>query len=462
MMLGMFGVGRTIQQEGPLKISVRAALGWGTAAAVLAVVLQVPLSSKAPEAAGASGRVRTDVEIGTMAPAAQAELLDPLRAIAGALSDVGRVRYADVFTSVGIDANHDVVNLHVTDTTRAAGLIQAAKSADPSISTKLIRTHKATYALAVLDAARDAYLARPHSYAVYAASPAPDGSGLQIEVDNTATAIRTDGNDIAMKPAGAAKTLVVAAASTASTASTVARSFTKGSARHPKSAVWNTVKWHDSSPFIGGDVMTNGSGHCTSGLPAVRKSDGHPVMVTAAHCFSVGQRIYTAAGATWSWLNRRLGNYVGTVTSRNMGWDAELLAGANNNADESDVSGWIPLTSVKDSYLGDWVCHSGARSASLGHSTPCGIKVTNQDLKFLVGKYYARGVEGVDFVHGWGSVNGDSGATVWAAVDHASTRQARGIVSNGGLDGTPDQNRVDWTQAIDIFNAYGLRLNPVK
>jgi len=38
------------------------------------------------------------------------------------------------------------------------------------------------------------------------------------------------------------------------------------------------------------------------------------------------------------------------------------------------------MTSVQYSYLGDWVCHSGARSASLGHSTPCGIKVTNQDL----------------------------------------------------------------------------------
>jgi hypothetical protein len=36
------------------------------------------------------------------------------------------------------------------------------------------------------------------------------------------------------------------------------------------------------------------------------------------------------------------------------------------------------------------------------------------------------------------------------------------VVSNGGLDGTSDQKRVDWTEAIDIFNAYGLKLNPVK
>jgi hypothetical protein len=101
-------------------------------------------------------------------------------------------------------------------------------------------------------------------------------------------------------------------------------------------------------------------------------------------------------------------------------------------------------------------------SASFGHSTPCGIKVTNQDLEFLVGNYYVRGVEGVDVLHGWGSVNGDSGGTVWAAIGHTNARQARGIISSGGLDETPDQNRVDWTETIDIFHAYGLKLNPVK
>jgi len=441
-----------------------AALSLCTATVVLAAA--VPASFSAP-AAGTSGKVRTDAEIAAMAPATQAALLDPLRAIAGALSDVGNGRGADVFTSVGIDANHGVVNLYLTGTTRAAGFIQAAKSANPSIDTNLIRVHKATYTLAAMDGAIQAYLAKRHSYAVYAISAAPDGSGLKVEVDNTAAAIKdnaaaankTVGNHFAAGPKGAAKSYV---AGSARVASTVNRSFSSGSARHMKSAAWNDVKWHDSSPFIGGDVITNGSGHCTAGLPAVRKSDGRPVMVTASHCFGVGQRIYTAAGTIWSWTNGRTGNYVGTVTSANLSWDAELLVGGNNNADESDVNGWIPLTSVSYSYLGDWVCHSGARSASLGHSTPCGIKVTNQDLWFPIGGHYSRGVEGVDEVNGWGSVNGDSGGTVWAATGNAHARQARGIVSSGGLDGTPDQKRVDWTEAVDIFDAYGLKLNPVQ
>src|SRR5665811_2170321 len=89
----------------------RAALGVCTTTVVLAVTSAASFSSPALGAVGGSGKVLTDAEIGTMAPATQAALLDPLRAIAGALSDVGEGRGADVFTSVGIDANHDVVNL---------------------------------------------------------------------------------------------------------------------------------------------------------------------------------------------------------------------------------------------------------------------------------------------------------------------------------------------------------------
>jgi hypothetical protein len=432
--------------------SIATAVGLCTTTMVLAAAFPastLAASSSAPavgvvSALRASGKVLTDAEIGTMAPATQAALLDPLRALAGALSDVGNGRGADVFTSVGIDANHDVVDLYLTGTTRAAAFIQAAKSANPSLATNLIRVHKANHTLVAMDKALVAYVAERHPYAVYAISADPDGSGLRIEVGSTTSAIKADSRAGVLTRDG------------------MERSFSGGSARRIKSAAWNNIKWHDSSPFIGGDVITNGSGYCTAGLPAVRKSDGRRVMITASHCFGVGQRVYTAAGPTFSYGNRRLGNFVGTVTSRNLTWDAETLVGANNNADESDVNTWVPLTSVRYSFLGDFVCHSGARSAALGHSTPCGIKVTNADLRFPIAGHLSRGVEGVDVVHGWGSVNGDSGGTVWAATTNPRARQARGIISSGGQDGTKDQRRVDWTEAVDIFNAYGLKLNPVK
>jgi hypothetical protein len=171
--------------------------------------------------------------------------------------------------------------------------------------------------------------------------------------------------------------------------------------------------------------------------------------------------VYTGGGRTGAFYNGVLGNYVGRVTHRINTWDAATVDGATNNADESDTSGWKRLTSTAYSYVGDYVCHDGAASFFLGHPTPCGIKVTNDDLWFPISGYWARGVEGIDVLHGWGSHGGDSGATVFAVLPGGS-RQARGMVSSGGADGTPDQRRVDWTEAPDIFAAYGLKLNPVS
>lgn len=269
-----------------------------------------------------------------------------------------------------------------------------------------------------------------------AVSVAPDGAGLRLDVLPARS-------PASLVPAG----LGVAVQVRPATAVRAAKS-------------WSTVKWHDSSPFIGGDVLTaNGHHYCTAGLPAVRRSDHVPVMITAAHCFSTGQRVYTAGGTAGSYGTGRLGNFVGVVGRRNKMWDAELLTGESNNADESDTTGWKPLTSVAYSYVGDYVCHDGQASFYLGHPTPCGIKVTDDDIWFPIGGDVARGVEGVDVRTGWGCHNGDSGATVFA-VEPNNKRQARGIISSGGRDGTSDQKRVDWTEAIDIFNAYGLELNP--
>ena len=255
-----------------MKRSMRAALGLCTTTAVLATTLEMPISSGAAGAVAVSRKALTDLEIATMAPAAQAALLDPLRATAGALSEVGGGAAADVFTSVEIDANHGVVNLYLTDTTRAPGAIQTAKSANPSIDTTLVRVHQAAYTRAAMDGARDAYLAQPHPYAVYAVSAAPDGSGLQMEVDDTATAMTAEGNGVGLKTLVKAKTTMV---SPASGASTVVRFFTKGSPRQTKSDAWNNVTWHDSSP----GARSAYRGHSTpcgikGRTPGVRQEDG--------------------------------------------------------------------------------------------------------------------------------------------------------------------------------------------
>lgn len=388
----------------------------------------------------------TEAQLAALDPTAQAALLAPLREAAAALDAVGRRDAPAEYAGVALDVTDGRIELSLTDRAAAPRLVAAARRLDRGLTPHQVVVHGARYSLLTLQAASRAALGLALPFDVYAAYPAPDGSGVEVEVRNPAVAARTVG-----------PRLTIARSGSAAARTGVGVRFVVGSPRVAHG--WDAVKWRDTPPFIGGDVLTrDGHHYCTAGLPAVRVRDSHPVMVTAAHCFSVGQRVYTAAGRTWDYGNGRTGNDVGTVTKKSTLWDAELVDGASNAADESDTSGWKPLTSVAYSYRGDYVCHSGARSAAEGHPTPCGIKVTISDLYFREGGYVVRGVEGVD-VHGWGSVNGDSGGTVFAVEPHGE-RQLRGLVSSGGKDGTEDQPRVDWPEAVDIFDAFGLKLNP--
>ncbi|MGI3783885.1 MAG: hypothetical protein ACRYG2_24215 [Janthinobacterium lividum] len=386
----------------------------------------------------------TDAQVAALDPDAQAVILEPLRTAAAALDAAGRRDLPDAYAGVALDVAGGRTDLYLTDPTVAPSLMATAQRDDPGLTPAEVTVHRAAFALTALEAASRTAVDGTHPYAVYAASPAPDASGVQMEVRDPAAAARASGDVLRVT----GRDGVTAA---------VPVTFVVGSPRVAHD--WDAVKWHDSTPFIGGDVLTtDGHRYCTAGLPAVRVKDRRAVMVTAAHCFSAGQRVYTGAGTTWAYRNGRTGDYVGTVRTRSRSRDAEVLVGADNNADESDTSGWKPLTSVAYSYRGDYVCHSGARSAADDHPTPCGIKVTDDDLYFREAGHTVRGVEGVD-VHGWGSVDGDSGGTVFAVEPHGK-RQLRGLVSTGGADGTTDQRRVDWPEAVDVFRTFGLELDP--
>ena len=330
----------------------RAALG--VVAIAFAAALQTPLALAAPPPVAL-----TDAQIAAMSPAAQAQYLNPLRAVAAALSASGRGE-AGIFSQVVLDPNRHQVDLYVTDPARAAPMIMAADESRATVNSvdalgALVQVRKAAYTIRELDAARSVYLSEHHPFETYAIGSAPDGSGLAVEVANPQLAAR--------QSSGAHTRVKI----------TFKHGFRRvfkiydtsaeqlGASQSPGlrvSAAWAAVKWHDSTPFIGGDVITpDGHRYCTAGLPAVRPSDHHPIMITAAHCFSVGQHIFTGGGPTWNWGNGQTGNFVGTVTSRIQQWDAETLDGANNNADESNTAGWKPLTSAAYSYVGDFVCH---------------------------------------------------------------------------------------------------------
>lgn len=428
-------------------IAVRlGALAAGLLAAAVAIPhgAQAGTRSAAPASTSASSAaVLTDAQVAALSPDAQAVRLAPLRAVANAVGAVGRGSAADVYGNLAIDAGHDVVTVYLTDPGQAARVLAAARAADPKIDSSLIRFQKAAATHAALDAAARHVVALADAGKLPAhvdmVGPAADASGLEVDVDDPATA------------------------RAASTPLGVPVAYRQGHVL--KAKAWANSKWDDSTPFIGGDALTSsgtGTG-CTAGLPAVRRSDNHPIMVTAAHCFGVGTRVYTRGGTPGAYSNGLKGNYVGTVTARVQEWDAETIDGANNNADESDTTTWMPLTSFAYSYNGDYVCHDGQRSFFYGHPTPCNIKVTDQD-KYCGPStgcpglsYTARGVWGDAVNNGWGAADGDSGATMFA-VEPGGVRQARGLLSDGTPgDGTPG---VFWTEATDIFNYYGLTLNP--
>jgi hypothetical protein len=434
-----------------------AAVGAFALTASMAVSMMAQAASAPTPSASDPARtvpVLTEAQIAAMSPRDQAGRLDPLRAVAAAVGTAGRGPVADVWGNLEIDGGHERVKVYITDVTQAARVTKAALAADPKIDASLISYLPAKATHRDLDAATQRVVGMADAdqlpYKVDMVGPASDASGLEVKVDDTAAA----------RTAFTQRSAALSGKDTA-TELGVPLVFTPGHPLIPKA--WTDTKWHDASPFIGGDAITrNGAGHgCTAGLPAVRKSDHHPIMVTAAHCFPVGSKIYTMGGKPGSYGNGLLGNYVGTVTASYPGWDAETVDGADNNADVSDTTTWDRMTSVAYSYKGDYVCHDGQRSFYMGHPTPCGINVTNADM--VCGPklgcpglgYNVRGVWGE--AGGWGAAGGDSGATMFV-YKTGGTVEARGILSDGdAADGAPG---VFWSEAPDIFNYYGLMLNP--
>ena len=401
-----------------------------TVGALIAVLLKQSDGTAVQAGSAAVIGERSDTAIADLPADQQEALLDPLRRLAADLDAAGRLAAAS-YAGVVINAGSSAVTVYATGSAGST-LLATARAADPSADWSDVRVSPARFSKATLDSAAHRIIADPHrSAAVAAVAVDSDGGGLDVEVtDESTPELPVVGVPVRVDP---------------------------GSRRVAKASAWGNVKWHDSSPFIGGDVLTNGHGYCTAGLPAVLRSNRHPVMITAGHCFAVGAQVHTGAGTAGVYSGLQ-GNLVGTVTSRVNEWDAAIVDGANNNADESDTTYWKPLTSAAYSYVGDFVCHDGQHSFYSGHPTPCGIKVTNGDLWFPISNYTARGVEGIDVSTGWGSINGDSGATIFAKT--STGLSARGVLSAGGADGTPDQRRVDWTEAPDIFAYYGLMLNP--
>ncbi|REH54247.1 hypothetical protein BCF44_102479 [Kutzneria buriramensis] len=372
----------------------------------------------------------------------------PLDAVANAVGEQGRGAFADTYSNLYVDTDHNRVTVYATDAGRAAKLLAAAKKAHPDIDLGLATVVHANYTKAALDAGIAKIMAgndgvKAADLTVYSAAAAPDGSGIQVTAKESAAS-----------PS-------FRSALTASAGSGIPVTVTAG-----KPITADTWRWNDTKPFIGGDVLLGNarkSGYraqCTAGLAT--EKGGHDYLLTAAHCFPSGAHVYGEGDSVGSW-GFNFGNSVGTTTSVNDHWDAEVIdtgasGGAGSNSDEADTptGKWYVVNSSAYSYNGQTVCQDGARSYYNGHGVPCGIKVNNQDVTYTISwdDGSTHSVRGVHGAAGYAATEGDSGGLVFT-VTSSTARQARGMVSAGNSDAD-----LYWTESPDILGAFGMTLNP--
>lgn len=166
-------------------------------------------------------------------------------------------------------------------------------------------------------------------------------------------------------------------------------------------------------PLIGGGQLSFGADNqCTDGYSNVRDSIGRYYTITAGHCFTNGQYVYQGSGSS---------NPIGQASSSTVYdgastyCDCEVIGQIPPGTGSQNVyvngNGQFTFTQAADSFLGDTVCQSGARSYEMYGQNQCGF-VTDDHHTTEIG--YAGGsyqlVEGVEAQ--WTVLNGDSGAPV--------------------------------------------------
>ncbi len=167
----------------------------------------------------------------------------------------------------------------------------------------------------------------------------------------------------------------------------------------------------DSSPFNGGDSISDHSGGCTSGFGIT--ISGTSYLLTAGHCFAVGDDIYNAICNASSCANG--GNAsMGTIKERswanNLG-DSEVIntrgsdliwTGVIGSPERSLVAGWTTNP------VGDQVCQSGSYS---GETCDLVINNNNECVQFAV--YVCHLIHAYSPSHAIANQLGDSGGPVF-------------------------------------------------
>lgn len=227
-----------------------------------------------------------------------------------------------------------------------------------------------------------------HNGNVTAVSPNADGSGLSVSVREATVA------SLAAVPSKVAVTSTKVAAPTLAS------------------------RGNDSPPYWGGARW----GGCSNGF-GIRIA-GATKMLSAGHCGANGDAAYDGGG-----------DYMGTVAGDNNAYDRLYI---NTSSGSRIFTGGVGsgettkgVNGAAHSYVGDWICDSGAYSGER-----CGIQVVAVNETVNVGYLIYRLVKAEKVDHTAAVGNGDSGGPVYAE-NGSSGAIAKG--TNTAIDGSVEQ-----------------------
>jgi hypothetical protein len=359
---------------------------------------------------------------------------DALATVGRSIKVLGRTStpYIDTFAGLRIDRSKGQVIVYTTDVASGKRLAAEGASRLParlSASVPLV-VERSKYSRLMMEAA---------ARTVWSSAAGWQASGVEVYT----ISLRSDGSGLTVGTSDPVAANRLAATDSDLHATTVAASdisFVKG---HP---VHSVSRADDTPPYFGGapirwDWEFLGY-NCTSAW-GVRDAGGAEYLVTAEHCFDVGDGVEDGGG-----------DQVGEVVRENDLYDAALI--------RTNTSGgvWLNDTLTYTFSTSDWsldgeqVCQSGYTL-----NMRCSIIVTDESIQWRddTGKVRS-GVQGHQ-CEGCSAVShGDSGGPVWVLYTN-DVLESRGVVSAGSVE--TDEGGYEyiyWTETPTILSAFGVEL----
>lgn len=387
-----------------------------------------------PGAANAASPKPLSVEaVAAMTPERQAEVLEPLRLAADAVAQVGQGARKDIYTQVEMASDYRSVNVYLTDIRQSREFVAAVHRINSKVDARLINVVRGKKSRQQLKKEiSDIVGSSGLPFTVSLAGSSVDGGVIELAVDKPAAA-----RAYFASPAVAQRRAAAGATEARITQAPPSRPLTR---------------WNDSSPFYAGAALgppSGGRSNCTSGIPAVSTWDGRQWLVTAGHCYDVGDHV-SAAG----------GNYIGQVKYDLPAIDAAFIEAPTYRYtwDGVDATGYSRyLNGVRNVAVGDFTCQLGYNSKVV-----CNIRtVYAGNASWTVNGTTVWGSYGVPHYGGIVGRGGDSGGPV-IYINNAESRQLNGIVSVGyGCDSAKDcYTGLGWVDVWSIFNTFAIKLNP--